>query len=715
MPLADVMNLVEDLAKSNVLRTVADAKTIVKESYLVDSQSNTQGSSSEIVKLRAELSDQLSIFSEDISKLKDAQVVAKKETNASINKIEERLDSNFNRLEESMKQMTRALKPNAPHQEINLPGMTSNRDGQDRGYRNQGPSQEMKEGNCFYCFQNGHLVRDCPYKKEHIDMGRIKIENGRMRLGDGTAFPRWPDTKSQKLRVDDYYAGKAVPGAPHVFVQAYVQPVLEVIQAFHVNMPDDLNLVYDVREDENRTQLVQAHIRNNQVRYEPPSTIASYQNQVVPPENGPAQSYAPVSYPQFQQTQYQVPSFATGMQPQHAHVQAEGLSIAQLIQVMNALKANEVTTPNAQDQFAQTRQDGSRKAAETGKQPRTNPTEPPEDRAQIGSDKSHKTSATKGSNSGNWRKKDSGIEVVMTKRPEKRTRFQEPPVVEKAATHVKNRDDRQLDDERSRNEPVMPYKNVPELVHKDGSQREKSPEPNIPVQHGQERKDSRKENFPRDDIPAKTKEKAYRLIRPVDRAGTADKVLSEIWKSKIDMELGDLVQVSSSLAEMLRKSVTRVRKRPKGETLHSLYQESAFPYMEEDLEVELRHDAMEIRDLPVMDSFWISNEKDSAFDPSVKEGNIMFSDPYLVYLAGGIQDKTEIADRPKTQAEFEKGQYSAQTLSKGKTRPVTIKEVMDEDDPRYKGESDSEFEDETSSEEDSSEDEDQVFHRNSRN
>ncbi|KAJ6483476.1 hypothetical protein C8R47DRAFT_1073266 [Mycena vitilis] len=356
MPLADVMNLVEDLAKSNVLRTVADAKTIVKESYLVDSQSNTQGSSSEIVKLRAELSDQLSIFSEDISKLKDAQVVAKKETNASINKIEERLDSNFNRLEESMKQMTRALKPNTPHQEINLPGMTANRDGQDRGYRSQGPSQEMKEGNCFYCFQNGHLVRDCPYKKEHIDMGRIKIENGRMRLGDGTAFPRWPDTKSQKLRVDDYYAGKAVPGAPHVFVQAYVQPVLEVIQAFHVNMPDDLNLVYDVREDENRTQLVQAHIRNNQVRYEPPSTIASYQNQVVPPENGPAQSYAPVSYPQFQQTQYQVPSFATGMQPQHAHVQAEGLSIAQLIQVMNALKANEVTTPNVQDQFAQTRQ-----------------------------------------------------------------------------------------------------------------------------------------------------------------------------------------------------------------------------------------------------------------------------------------------------------------------------------------------------------------------
>ncbi|KAJ6483483.1 hypothetical protein C8R47DRAFT_1073273 [Mycena vitilis] len=321
------------------------------------------------------------------------------------------------------------------------------------------------------------------------------------------------------------------------------------------------------------------------------------------------------------------------------------------------------------------------------------------------------TPPTKGSNSGNWRKKDSGIEVVMTKRPEKRTIFQEPPVVEKAATHVKNRDDRQLDDKRSRNEPVMPYKNVPELVHKDGSQREKSPEPNIPVQHGQDRKDSRKEDFPRDDIPAKTKEKAYRLIRPVDRAGTADKVLNEIWKSKIDMELGDLVQVSSSLAEMLRKSVTRVRKRPKGETLHSLYQESAFPYMKEDLEVELRHDAMEIRDLPVMDSFWISNEKDSAFDPSVKEGNIMFSDPYLVYLAGGIHDKTEIADRPKTQAEFEKGQYSAQTLSKGKTRPVTIKEVMDEDDPRYKGESDSEFEDETSSEED----EDQVFHRNSRN
>jgi hypothetical protein len=365
IPLAALMELVSKLAKVNVLRTVASAHMAVQESMMVNSSmgdSSGSSTSSEMVKLRADLSDQIDTFASDIAKLKDAQELTEKRANSNLQRFEEKTTTSFQKLEESIKQMNQSLRGPAPHQEISLSGQASNRYGQDRGFRSQGQDQQTRD--CFYCYLTGHMVRDCPYKREHIDQGKILIENGRMKLGDGAPFPRYPESKSQKQRVDDYYGNKVVPGAPQVLVQSYTQPRLEVITTFHVGV-DNLWDVYDTKSDEVRTAEVQSFIRANQSRndYAPVST---YQTQVLPQYGGSVQTYSP-SYPQFQQSQYQIPNFPVNTQPAQTapNLQVDGMNISQLVQVMKALKMVESDPPSTQGQLAQTR----RGARETGPDP----------------------------------------------------------------------------------------------------------------------------------------------------------------------------------------------------------------------------------------------------------------------------------------------------------------------------------------------------------
>ncbi|KAJ7869248.1 hypothetical protein B0H13DRAFT_2351036 [Mycena leptocephala] len=354
IPLPALMELVSKLSKVNNLRTVASAHLAVQESMMVNSSmgaSSGSSTSSEMVKLRADLSDQMDTFASDIAKLKDSQELIEKWANSSLQRFEEKTSYSFQKLEESIKQMNQSLRGPAPHQEISQAGQSSNRYGQDRGFKSQ--SQDQPNRDCYYCYLTGHMVRDCPYKREHIDQGRILIENGRMKLGDGSPFPGYPESKSQKQRVDDYYGNKQVPGAPQVLVQSYSQPRLDVITTFHVGI-DNLWEVYDTKSDEIRTAEVQQYIRSNQPRndYAPVST---YQAQVLPQYGGQVQTYSP-SYQQFQQSQYQIPNFPIN-QPVQAvpNMQIDGMNISQLVQVMKALKMAENDSPSVQAQLAQTR------------------------------------------------------------------------------------------------------------------------------------------------------------------------------------------------------------------------------------------------------------------------------------------------------------------------------------------------------------------------
>ncbi|KAJ7808822.1 hypothetical protein B0H13DRAFT_1928251 [Mycena leptocephala] len=275
IPLPALMELVSKLSKVNNLRTVASAHLAVQESMMVNSSMGASSGSSTSSEM-----------------LKDSQELIEKRANSSLQRFEEKTSSSFQKLEESIKQMNQSLRGPAPHQEISQAGQSSNRYGQDRGFKSQ--SQDQPNRDCYYCYLTGHMVRDCPYKREHIDQGRILIENGRMKLGDGSPFPRYPESKSQKQRVDDYYGNKQVP--------------------------DNLWEVYDTKSDEIRTAEVQQYIRSNQPRndYVPVST---YQAQVLPQYGG----------------------------------QIDGMNISQLVQVMKALKMAENDSPSAQAQLAQTR------------------------------------------------------------------------------------------------------------------------------------------------------------------------------------------------------------------------------------------------------------------------------------------------------------------------------------------------------------------------
>lgn len=63
-------------------------------------------------------------------------------------------------------------------------------------------------GACHYCWKPGHYVADCPDRHIHIDQGKVKVIEGRMRLADGSLIPREPTDKCQKDRVEMAWANK---------------------------------------------------------------------------------------------------------------------------------------------------------------------------------------------------------------------------------------------------------------------------------------------------------------------------------------------------------------------------------------------------------------------------------------------------------------------------------------------------------------------------
>jgi hypothetical protein len=109
IPLPALMELVSKVSKVNNLRTVASAHLAVQESMMVNSSmgaSSGSSTSSEMVKLRADLSDQMDTFASDITKLKDSQELIEKQANSSLQRFEEKTNSSFQKLEDLIKQMT---------------------------------------------------------------------------------------------------------------------------------------------------------------------------------------------------------------------------------------------------------------------------------------------------------------------------------------------------------------------------------------------------------------------------------------------------------------------------------------------------------------------------------------------------------------------------------------------------------------------------------
>ena len=63
---------------------------------------------------------------------------------------------------------------------------------------------------CFYCFENGHFILDCPEHKEDVIKGIVRHENSQTKFFDGKNIPREPKDKSPMMKAHEYYARRTV-------------------------------------------------------------------------------------------------------------------------------------------------------------------------------------------------------------------------------------------------------------------------------------------------------------------------------------------------------------------------------------------------------------------------------------------------------------------------------------------------------------------------
>ncbi len=148
--------------------------------------------------------------------------------------------------------------------------------------------------------------------------------------------------------------------------------------------------------------------------------------------------------------------------------------------------------------------------------------------------------------------------------------------------------------------------------------------------------ESPKREKPKKDLLPRTGERAYKLVTKFDDENTIRKLVDRTEKTMVnDISVGDLVSMSPGYAKELRKSMGRIRQPIKPILLNGILdQESAFPFMEDDIQVRLQEDAIDLNDLPMVDSFYISTEEDLGTIP----GSYVAIDPYLQYMSS-LDDK----------------------------------------------------------------------------
>lgn len=253
--------------------------------------------------LQKEVTDKLDMFSGELASLKDSAVVQEKQFKESLERMENALKESIT---STLVQYTRG-QAGQPPQQSGYPGP---RQETDRPYVRD--ARESNTGStrsylCYFCL-GPHLIRDCAVREEYIRMGRLKVENNRMYYGDGSGIlvPRYPEWKSRKDHIDEYYASKGqnnVPGRTVNLMQG---------QGGYFNQysdDDSLEHLYDTRADERLSHQVQMNMLNE-----------AYRTQM-------RQASQPAMMPQ------NVGNVPTASQPGVCNITTEGL--AQLLNMVN--------------------------------------------------------------------------------------------------------------------------------------------------------------------------------------------------------------------------------------------------------------------------------------------------------------------------------------------------------------------------------------------
>lgn len=281
-----------------------------------------QGGSS--TSLPKEVKDKLEGFAGELAVVKDSQALLEKQIKESTERMENTIKSS---IKESMVQYSRDTQP---HQDTRQSGDAS-KSVQERS--NQRGADNNRPMPCYFC--NGpHLIRECPFKTEYIALGWLKIENGRMYMGDGTSIPRYPEYKSKKDRIDDYYGAKGFNKNQVGRTRAN----LIQGQGGYYGPPgdeDNLDHHYDSRADEQLSNNVQAALANN---HQP-----QYQQML---NQGPAGT-VPVVVPPVQNQFVQAPAPTPGL---------VSMTPAQFAEFINAYKpVGSAPQQDAQEQLLTTR------------------------------------------------------------------------------------------------------------------------------------------------------------------------------------------------------------------------------------------------------------------------------------------------------------------------------------------------------------------------
>ncbi|KAJ7480762.1 hypothetical protein FB451DRAFT_1171345 [Mycena latifolia] len=555
IPLQELFDMVNSMAKtySGVtpveVKLNGEARSISKDKIPPLSFDSTGGN--QLVKIKTEIDERFDIFSNDIAQLKDGHKTQQKH-----------MESGFDRLEKTVRQvMSQASRGPAPHQELNTTVDSGNKD-QDRSLKSglfDRPYKSNEDRACFYCLIAGHMVRDCPYKQEHIDAGQLIIEDNRMKMGDGTPLPSWPQDKSKKQRVDDYYIGKTIPGAPHVSMRAYT-PLKPSIAQFHAQVEEveSLYSLYDTRDDEIRSHRVQKQIAKN---------------------SGKTDNYQP-TFLALQQQSHNTATYTPNNQGiSYSINQASAVPIAGAPAGMDIICGYKTICEQGWVVPAKFL-NGSRKAEKTKAGPKSRSTKPPENR-------NKEVEMTI---------KQIGVAVESEESEPEESEPEESMPSKKKTVKFKDVDDPEFD----RSHTKMPYRQVPEAV-----MTKQAPRTVVKtVMKGQE--DASREIYPI------SQEKAYRLIAPVQRKGVAEDLLKEVTDIRVPVPMGDLVAASPELARLLRKAITKVRQ-PVVDSKIALIQGLALPYTEDDdIPERLGYDAIGVGQLPQVDVFYIATEEDRA-------------------------------------------------------------------------------------------------------
>jgi hypothetical protein len=127
-------------------------------------------------------------------------------------------------------------------------------------------------------------------------------------------------------------------------------------------------------------------------------------------------------------------------------------------------------------------------------------------------------------------------------------------------------------------------------------------------------------------------ERAYKLVSKFDDKKIVDHLVNKTERSVLEgVTVGELVAMSPEYAKELRKIVSRTRKPVMSQAMMGSIGQDAQPIMEEELgDTDIRYSSrsLEIGELPVEDSFFITTEE----DVGTELGSMVAGDPVLQYM-----------------------------------------------------------------------------------